>query len=83
VEEERFRGVKHWVGFPRDTGRAYLELAGVAPEDIGHFGISGNPRANLSGKWGSGTWKRGRLLAIQSMEMLGLVEELEGEELGG
>src|SRR5437870_10794740 len=47
VEEERFRRVKHWAGFPRESIRACLDLARVAPDDIDHFAISRNPRANL------------------------------------
>jgi carbamoyltransferase len=47
VEEERFRRVKHWAGFPRDAIQTCLEMAGVRPEDIAHFAISRNPRANL------------------------------------
>ncbi len=47
VEEERFRRVKHWAGFPRDAIRSCLEIAGVEPEAVDHFAISRNPRANV------------------------------------
>src|SRR5262245_11055703 len=47
VEEERFRRVKHWAGFPRDAIRACLEMARVAAGDVEAFAISRNPRANL------------------------------------
>jgi carbamoyltransferase len=47
VEEERFRRVKHWAGFPRDAIRACLDMAGVTPKEVDHFAISRNPRANL------------------------------------
>ncbi len=47
MEEERFRRVKHWAGFPREAIRACLEMAGVSPNEIDHFAISRNPRANL------------------------------------
>jgi carbamoyltransferase len=50
VEEERFRRVKHWAGFPRESIRACLELAGAAPGDVDHFAISRNPWANLARK---------------------------------
>ena len=46
VEEERFRRVKHWAGFPRESIRACLDLGKVAPEEIDHFAISRNPRTN-------------------------------------
>jgi predicted NodU family carbamoyl transferase len=32
VEEERFRRVKHWAGFPRESIRACLDMAGVMPK---------------------------------------------------
>lgn len=47
VEEERFRRVKHWAGFPSDSIRTCLEMAGVTPREVDHFAISRNPRANL------------------------------------
>jgi carbamoyltransferase len=47
VEEERFRRVKHWAGFPREAIRACLEMAGVTPREVDRFAISRNPRANL------------------------------------
>lgn len=47
VEEERFRRVKHWAGFPRDAARACLEMAGVRAADIDFFAVSRNPRAHL------------------------------------
>ncbi len=47
VEEERFRRVKHWAGFPRDSLRACLEIAGVKSSQIEHFAVSRNPRAHL------------------------------------
>ena len=33
VEEERFRRVKHWAGFPREAIRACLEMARVTPRE--------------------------------------------------
>ena len=47
VEEERFRRVKHWAGFPRASTRACLELAGVTPQEVDHIVISRDPKANL------------------------------------
>jgi carbamoyltransferase len=47
VEEERFRRVKHWAGVPRESMRTCLERAGVRPQEVDHFAISRNPRANL------------------------------------
>ncbi|MGE0705063.1 MAG: carbamoyltransferase N-terminal domain-containing protein, partial [Vicinamibacterales bacterium] len=47
VEEERFRRIKHIAGFPRESIRACLEMAGAAPQDVDHVGVSRNPRAHL------------------------------------
>ncbi len=46
VEEERFRRVKHWAGFPDAAIKACLSMAGAAPGDIDAFAVSRNPRAN-------------------------------------
>jgi carbamoyltransferase len=47
VEEERYRRVKHWAGFPREAVLGCLRMAGLEPRDIDHFAIGRNPRANL------------------------------------
>jgi carbamoyltransferase len=61
VEEERFRRVKHWAGFPRDSIRACLEMAGAAADDVDHFAVSRNPRANLWRKALFALWHRPRV----------------------
>ncbi len=66
VEEERFRRVKHWAGFPRDAIHACLELAGVGPEDIDHFAVSRHPRAHL--------WRK-VLFALQSRLSAGAIAD--------
>ena len=42
AEEERFRRVKHWAGFPLESIRACLELAGISSSG-GRWG-HGSPR---------------------------------------
>lgn len=46
VEEERFRRVKHWAGFPERSIQACLGMAGVAPRDIDAIAVSRNPSAH-------------------------------------
>jgi len=46
VEEERFRRVKHWAGFPADSILWCLNFAGVEPSEVDHIAVSRNPRAN-------------------------------------
>jgi carbamoyltransferase len=47
AEEERFRRVKHWAGFPREAIRACLEMAGVTAREISYVAVSRNPRAHF------------------------------------
>jgi carbamoyltransferase len=47
VEEERFRRVKHWAGFPRESIRACLGMAGIDARSVDHFAISRKPRAHF------------------------------------
>ncbi len=47
VEEERFRRIKHWAGFPTEAIAKCLEIAGITGNDIAHIGLSRDPKANL------------------------------------
>jgi carbamoyltransferase len=47
AEEERFRRVKYWAGFPVEAIRYCLDEAGISVYDVDHIGISRNPSANL------------------------------------
>jgi carbamoyltransferase len=46
AEEERFRRIKHWAGFPSEAIRYCLHEAGVKPEAVEHLAINRNPRVN-------------------------------------
>jgi carbamoyltransferase len=50
VEEERFRRIKYWAGFPAESIRFCLAQAGITPYDLNHVGISRDPSANLHKK---------------------------------
>lgn len=50
VEEERFRRVKHWAGFPSLSVQYCLKKAGISLHDIDHIAVSRDPRAHLSAK---------------------------------
>ncbi len=47
AEEERFRRVKHWAGFPSHAVRYCLEAGGVSPRDLAHVALNRDPSANL------------------------------------
>ena len=47
AEEERFRRIKHWAGFPTEAIRYCLDAAGISGEDLDHVAVNRNPKANL------------------------------------
>jgi carbamoyltransferase len=47
AEEERFRRVKHWAGFPFQAIAYCLQEAGLALSDIQHVAINQDSRANF------------------------------------
>jgi carbamoyltransferase len=47
AEEERFRRIKHWAGFPAESIKYCLGEAGIGLGDLEHIAINSNPRANL------------------------------------
>jgi carbamoyltransferase len=52
AEEERFRRVKHWAGFPSESVAYCLREAGIALSDITHVAFNQDSRANLFRKVG-------------------------------
>src|ERR1700682_1065369 len=52
AEEERFRCVKHWAGFPSQAITYCLREAGLGLADIDHVAINQNSRANRLRKIG-------------------------------
>jgi carbamoyltransferase len=47
IEEERFRRVKHWAGFPNMSIQFCLDEAGVKLEDVDHIAIGRDPKAKF------------------------------------
>jgi carbamoyltransferase len=45
AEEERFRRIKHWAGFPSEAIRWCLADAGIDADEITHVAINPDPRA--------------------------------------
>lgn len=47
LEEERFRRVKHWAGFPTESIRTVLSMAAIRGADVAHVAVSRDPTANI------------------------------------
>lgn len=47
VEEERFRRIKHWAGFPLEAVTWCLTDAGVSHEQLDHIAINSQPSAHF------------------------------------
>src|SRR5476651_2183393 len=47
AEEERFRRIKHWAGFPSEAIAYCLRQAGVGPDQVDHIAINQDSRANI------------------------------------
>ena len=50
AEEERFRRVKHWAGFPSAAIRYCLSEAGIGLADVEHVAVNQDAKANLGKK---------------------------------
>ena len=50
AEEERFRRVKHWAGFPSQAIAFCLTEAGITLSEVDHVAINQDSRANFVGK---------------------------------
>lgn len=47
VEEERFRRIKHWAGFPSESIKYCLSEAGIELGDVQHIAINQDAKANI------------------------------------
>ena len=50
AEEERFRRIKHWAGFPSQAIAYCLQESGLALADVDHIAMNQDNRANFLGK---------------------------------
>ena len=58
AEEERFRRLKHWAGFPSEAIKYCLTEAGMSLADVAHVAINQDSKANLWKKIGFTLAKR-------------------------
>ncbi|MEO9145207.1 MAG: carbamoyltransferase C-terminal domain-containing protein [Ginsengibacter sp.] len=47
IEEERFKRIKHWAGFPAESILFCIKEAGISFEDVDHFAIGRDPMAKF------------------------------------
>jgi carbamoyltransferase len=79
VEEERFRRIKHWAGFPSLAIQSVLEMAGIRGRDVDHVAISRDPKANLLRKGlFTVTHRPDVRLVLDRMRNAGKVRDLHG-----
>ncbi|HEX8903407.1 MAG TPA: carbamoyltransferase C-terminal domain-containing protein [Longimicrobiaceae bacterium] len=79
VEEERFRRVKHWAGFPTQAIRACLEMAGARGSDVAHVAVSRDTRANLLRKAAFALTRRpSPAMVMDRLRNAGKVRRMEG-----
>jgi carbamoyltransferase len=64
VEEERFRRIKHWAGFPADAIRYCLAEAGAKISDVEHVAVNSEPGSNFLKKVGYFLRRRPDVLLI-------------------
>ncbi len=58
AEEERFRRIKHWAGFPSEAISYCLGEANIRLEEVGHVAVNQDSKANLWKKIGYTLVKR-------------------------
>ncbi|MBF0383059.1 MAG: carbamoyltransferase [Magnetococcales bacterium] len=61
AEEERYRRVKHWAGFPVEAIRYCLQVAGVSLSDVDTIAINSDPKANL--------WKKAAYIVTRKPDL--------------
>lgn len=76
AEEERFRRIKHWAGFPSEAIRYCLAEAKISLADVDYVAVNQDSRANLIRKIGYVLTKRPDLALI--MNRLKNRQEREG-----
>jgi carbamoyltransferase len=80
AEEERFRRIKHWAGFPSIAIQYCLDTAGVALNDVDHIAVNRDPNARLLQRAKFLITKRPSIAAVRRrLENRGKIRDLRGE----
>ncbi len=78
AEEERFRRVKHWAGFPSEAIRHCLADAGMVLADVDHVAVNQDSKAHLGRKLAYAVTRRPDLALV--LDRLRNRREREGVE---
>jgi carbamoyltransferase len=82
AEEERFRRIKHWAGFPSQTIAYCLREGGLSLDDIDHVAVNSDPKANFWKKVGYTLTKRpDPRLVLSRLRNQGKRQSIESEFL--
>jgi len=81
AEEERFRRIKHWAGFPSEAIKYVLAEAGISLDQVDRLAINTDPKANILKKIGFALAKKPDLKLIldrikNAKERMSLDDEL-------
>ncbi|CAA2141109.1 Decarbamoylnovobiocin carbamoyltransferase [Hyphomicrobium sp. ghe19] len=80
AEEERFRRIKHWAGFPSEAIRYCLKEAGARLSDVDYIAINSDPKANMLRRLGYAAKRRPDLgLIIDRVRNQGKRASIESE----
>src|SRR5438045_2162919 len=69
AEEERFRRIKHWAGFPSAAIEYCVREAGVDLNSVDHIAVNRDPNARL--------WERVKFLAAKRPSLGAIKRRLE------
>jgi carbamoyltransferase len=72
AEEERFRRVKHWAGFPSEAIKWCLQAAGVRLAEIDHLAINQDSKANM--------WARAEFVVRQRPDMAFVLDRMRNRK---
>lgn len=72
AEEERFRRIKHWAGFPSEAVRYCLAEAGIGLDDVDQVAINQDAQANL--------WKKLVFLVARRPDLSFVIDRLRNKK---
>ncbi len=72
AEEERFRRIKHWAGFPSEAIRYCLSEAGVGLDEVDQVAINQDAQANI--------WKKLSFLLVRRPDLAFVIDRLRNKK---